>query len=87
MRRETRPSLARYAAASVVLWAVCVGAALWYLRRPLPADVRALPLTHADSVGLPLVAFAGLLAGVLLTANLVAAIFVWRRRRAGERDR
>jgi hypothetical protein len=71
----------------VVLWAVCVGAALWYLRRSLPADVRALPLTHADSVGLPLVAFAGLLAGVLLTANLVAAIFVWRRRRAGERDR
>ena len=33
---------ATYAAGSILLWIAAVGAAYWYLRRPLPAAVRAL---------------------------------------------
>ena len=76
------PQLRVYAATSAVIWAALVGAALWYLRHEQPAAARALPLTHADSVGLPLLAFALLLAGVLLAANVVAvAALLWRRHR------
>ncbi|MGZ8378270.1 MAG: hypothetical protein ACXWZS_12755 [Gemmatirosa sp.] len=76
------PRLRRYAVASVALWAVVVAAALWFLRRAQPAHVRALPLTHADSIGLPVVAFALSVAGALLVANAaVAAVLLWRRRR------
>lgn len=76
------PRLRVYAGTSAVLWAALVAAAFWYLRHAQPAAARALPLTHADSVGLPLVAFALLLAGVLVAANVVAAtVLLWRRRR------
>lgn len=81
MARETRRTLVRFAVGSLVLWGVVMGVAFWYLRRAMPPQVRALPLTHADSVGLPLLAFALLLASVLLAANLVAAVLLWRRRR------
>ena len=76
------PRLRVYAAISAVLWAALVAAAFWYLRHAQPAAARALPLTHADSVGLPLLAFALLLAGALVAANVVAAaVLLWRRRR------
>ena len=78
--------LATNAAANLVLWVSAVGAAYWYLQRALGEDVRALPPTDADSFGLPLVAFALLLAGVLLAANLLAgAALFWRRRRSRSR--
>ena len=77
--------LAPYAAGSVVLWIAAVGALWWYLRRTLPPDVRALPITHADSIGLPLVAAALLVAAVLVVANLAVAVALRRRRRASRR--
>lgn len=77
--------LARYGAASLLLWIVALGAAYLYLRGTLPPDARALPLTHADSIGLPLVSLALLLAAVLIVANLVAAGVLLRRRRPGSR--
>ena len=76
------PRLRVFAASSAAIWAALVGAAFWYLRHQQPTAARALPLTHADSVGLPLLAFALLLAGVLLAANAVAAaVLLWRRHR------
>ena len=77
--------LAAYAAGSVVLWVAAVGAAYWHLRRGLPAEVRALPVTHADSIGLPLLAVSLLVAAVLVVANLVVAFVLLRRRRAASR--
>ena len=81
MARETRRTLVRFALASLVLWVAVMGFAYWSLHRSMPPHVRTLPLTHADSVGLPLLAFGLLLASVLLAANLVAAVLLWRRRR------
>jgi hypothetical protein len=77
--------LAPYAAGSVLLWAAATGAAYWYLRRGLPAEVRALPVTHADSIGLPLLAASLLVAAALVVANLAVAIVLLRRRRAASR--
>ena len=75
-------TLLRLAAASVALWLATLAVATWYLRRQLPPEARALPLTHADSVGLPLVALAVWLAGALAVANAAAAaVLVARRRR------
>ncbi len=77
--------LARLAAGSVVLWIAAVAAVWWYLQRGLPAEVRALPVTHPDSIGLPLLAASLLVAGVLVVANLVVAVVLLRRRRAAAR--
>ena len=74
--------LRSYAAVSVIVWIALVGVAHWQLRRVQPAQARVLPLTHPDSIGLPLVAFAIVVAGVLAAANVVAAaVLYWRRRR------
>jgi hypothetical protein len=73
--------LVTYATASLLLWIAVVGAAYWYLRRMLPEAAHALPLTHADSVGLPLLSFAMLVAAILMLANLVAVTVLLRRRR------
>ena len=77
---------ATYAAGSILLWIAAVGGAYWYLRRPLPAAVRALPVTHADSIGLPLLAVALLVAAVLVVANLVVAVVLLRRRSTSRRE-
>lgn len=79
-QRRLAPRLAAYAFGSILLWGATVAAAYWYLRRTLPAEARALQLTHADSIGLPLLSLALLLAGILLVANLVAAVVLVRRR-------
>jgi hypothetical protein len=79
-----RASLARYAAASVALWAIAVLAAFWYLRRITAGDARAASLTGPDSIGLPLAAFAVWLAITLLVVNVAAVIVVrWRRHMRG----
>jgi hypothetical protein len=74
------PRLRRHAVLSVALWAASLVGGAWYLRRAQPAPMRALPWTHPDSIGLPLVALAIVVAGVLLAANVIAAL-VRRRRR------
>ena len=67
----------------MAVWAALVGVAGWYLRREQPADLRTLPLTDPDSIGLPLVAVGVLVAGLLVVANAAAAAAVlWRRRRS-----
>ena len=68
------------AVASVALWATCVSAVWWYLQRMLAEDVRAGAPTNADSIGLPLISFAILLAIVMLLANVGITLFLLRRR-------
>ena len=80
-----RARLAPYAAGSVLLWVAAVGALWWSLRRTLPPEVRALPITHADSIGLPLVAASLLVAAVLVVANLAVAVVLRQRRRPAAR--
>jgi hypothetical protein len=78
--------LVTHAAASLVLWIAAVGGGYWYLRRMLPEEARALPLTHADSIGLPLLSLAMLVAAILVLANLVGVtVFLRRRHRSGSR--
>ena len=80
--------LATFAAVSIALWTVAMAAAHWYLRRMQPEEARALAVTDADSIGLPLLALALLLAGVVALANVVMAVLLLRRRRgAGSVDR
>jgi hypothetical protein len=75
--------LLTYLGGSVVLWVVAVAAAYWFLRAMNEADLRAGGTTDADSIGLPLMSFAILLAGVLTVANLaLMAVAAWRRRRS-----
>jgi hypothetical protein len=64
------------------VWGVAVAAAWRYLRGAQPPALRALPLTHADSIGLPLVAWALAVAALLMVANVAAAVLLRRRRRA-----
>lgn len=80
------PRLATCVAGSAIVWVVAVGAALWYLRRTLDEDVLSSAPTDADSIGLPFASFAILLAGVLLLANLVVAVILFRRRRTQSRS-
>lgn len=75
--------IARYAAASVTLWLALLAAAWWFLAR---ANARAavaggLPITDADSIGLPLVALAVWLAIGLVVLNAVVAVVLLLRRR------
>ena len=79
--RQLWPRLAAYAAGSAVVWVVAVGAVLLYARRMFDDDVRLGAPTDADSLGLPILSLAVLLAVVLLAANLVAAAILIRRRR------
>jgi nitrate reductase gamma subunit len=75
------PRLAAYAAGSAVIWIVAIGAVVLYTRRMFDDDVRLGAPTDADSLGLPILSLAVLLAIVLLAANLVVAGILIRRRR------
>jgi cell division protein FtsX len=75
------PRLFKNAAASLGLWAAAVGALAWYLPRWAAQESRAgrLP-SDGDSIIIPLVGFAVLLAVVLVLVNVVTAlVLTWRR--------
>lgn len=76
--------IARYAAISAALWLVVLAIAWWYLARVNAREVAvaALPITNADSIGLPLVALGLWLAIALAALNaLLAVLLILRRRR------
>jgi len=83
-RSPIRSRLARFAAVSVTLWLAILAAAWWYLARAnaRTAAATGLPITDADSIGLPLVALGVWLAIALLVLNAaVAAVLILRRER------